>query len=146
MEVKYRSACGRYEVLFEAKEQKDIFAQVANFQEVFEDDTSVNINGINVPVTDIRFRVRTVDDNEFYEKVYVGSNKDLFGYKLEYGTAKKGGSLFPKRKDKDGTYYKNNGWHKWDGKASEGDAPKDEPKKSSAPKGKTDGNGKDVPF
>lgn len=125
MELKYRSACGRYEVMFEAKEQKDLFAQIATFQEIFEDDTSVNIDGVDVPTSDIRFRVRAVDDNEFYEKVYVGSNPKLFGYKIEYGSAKKGGGLFPKRKDKDGKYYKNNGWHKWEGQSApqQDDAP-----------------------
>ncbi len=124
MEVTYKSACGRYIVNFDEKDQQGLFAKIAAFQEIFEDDTSVVINDIEVPVSDIRLRVRTVDGNEFYEKVYAGSNPKLFGYKMEYGSQKENkGHLFPKRKDKDGTYYKNGGWHKWEGGGQATDTP-----------------------
>lgn len=126
MEVKYRSACGRYEVMFDEKDQQGLFSKLAAFQEVFEDDTNVVIEGVEVPASDLKFRVRTVDGNEFYEKVYAGSNPKLFGYKFEYGSQKENkGSLFPRRRDKDGNYYKNGGWHKWEGQAGDS-APKDD--------------------
>lgn len=116
MEVKYRSACGRFEVMFDEKDQQGLFDRIASFQEIFEDDTNTVIDSVEVPVADIRYRVRTNDGNEFYEKVYAGSNPKLFGYKKAYGSSKENkGSLFPQRKDKEGNYYKNNGWHKWEG-------------------------------
>jgi hypothetical protein len=117
MEMKYRSACGRYEVMFDEKSQDSLFAQIAKFQEIFEDDVSVVIEGTAVPISDIKFRTRKNKDGDvFYEKVYSGSNPKLFGYKMEYGNSKEDkGSLFPKRKDKDNNYYKNGGWHKWEG-------------------------------
>ena len=138
MEVKYRSACGRYEATLEAGDQQTLFSALAAFQEIFEDDTSVVIDGVSVPVSDIRYRVRTVDGNEFYEKVYVGTNPKLFGYKMEYGSQKDNkGALFPKKKDKDGVWYKNNGWHKWEGQPG-GDKPaQDTPPASSGGKGKS---------
>jgi len=129
MEIKYRSSCGRYEVSLEASDQQSLFEQLASFQEIFEDDVNVTIEGEKVPSTDIIYRVRSAKDkdgkvNEFYEKVYCGNNPKFFGYKMEYGCSQENkGSLFPKRKDKDGTYYKNNGWHKWEGQGQGEQAP-----------------------
>lgn len=85
MEVKYRSSCGRYEVNLEASDQQALFAALASFQEIFEDDTNVSIDGVPVDPKDIKFRVRTVAGNEFYEKVYTGNDPKLRGYKMEYG-------------------------------------------------------------
>lgn len=121
MEVKYRSSCGRYEVNLEASDQQALFAALASFQEIFEDDTNVSIDGVPVDPKDIKFRVRTVAGNEFYEKVYTGNDPKLRGYKMEYGSQKENkGSLFPKKKDKDDQWYKNNGWHKWEGNKDSG--------------------------
>lgn len=120
MEVKYKSTCGRFEVTFDVRDQQTLFKELSNFQEVFCDDMSVEIDGLQVPMTDIRFRVRTVNGDEFFEKVYIGNNPKLFGYKKEYGCSKEHkGCMFPRVKDPDGTYRKNNGWYKWDGKKAE---------------------------
>ena len=123
MEVKYRSADGRFEVMFDEKDQCGLFEKLAAFQEIFEDDNNVVIENESVPQSDLKFRVRKVDGNEFYEKVYAGNNPKLFGYKMEYGSSKENkGCLFPKRKDKEGNYYKNGGWHKWEGGGQQADA------------------------
>lgn len=126
MEVKYTSQCGRYEVLFDEKDQQGLFTKIAKFQEVFEDDANVVIDSVAVPATDIRYCVRTVDGNEFYEKRYSGQNSKLFGYKREYGSSKENkGALFPKRKDKNGNYHKNDGWYKWERDDSQPEAKKE---------------------
>jgi hypothetical protein len=128
MEMNYTTGDGRMTVTFEAKSQADLFQQLAEFQEIFEDG-SVNIEGKDVPTSDLRYSVRTVDGNDFFERRYVGPDKSLRGYKLAYGQMKeKKGHLFPKRKDENG-WLKNDGWVKWEGQPK-GDSP------SNAPRGK----------
>lgn len=113
MQVSYKSADGRFGIVVEARDQQTAFKEIADFQEIFE-GAPVVIDGVAVPSENIRFRVRTVDKNDFYEKVYVGSNPDLWGYKLELGCSLENkGALFPKRKDKEGNYRKNDGWYKF---------------------------------
>lgn len=128
MEMRYTTGDGRMTVTFEAKSQADLFQQLAEFQEIFEDG-AVNIEGKDVSTSDLRYSVRTVDGNDFFERRYVGPDKSLRGYKLAYGQMKeKKGHLFPKRKDENG-WLKNDGWVKWEGQAKN-DSP------SNAPKGK----------
>lgn len=129
MQVKYRSANGQFEVNFDVKTQTELFQEIASFQEVFESSAEETIKGKKVPAGDVQFRVRDVDDNKYFEKVYVGSDKELWGYKLPFGQNKKGGSLFPKRflDDEDRTKNEDggNGWRKWKKQAGESKSAKE---------------------
>jgi len=58
--------------------------------------------------TSLRFIVRNVEGNDYYEL-----RCNDCGAVLAFGQHKKGGTLFPKRKDDDGNYLPNKGWHKW---------------------------------
>lgn len=97
----------------EAKEQKDVFRQIANIQEVF----SEKVCGL-CKKTDLKFVVREVEDNEFYEM-----RCNSCGGKLAFGQNKKGGTVYPVRKLKNGKPaktedtapfdYESQGWHKY---------------------------------
>ena len=67
MLVKYTTANGRMQVTIEGKTQTDIFEQLAQFQEVFEDMTCTR----NGQTSDKVFFVTREDDgdNKYYEKV-----------------------------------------------------------------------------
>jgi ribosomal protein L40E len=58
----------------------------------------------------LRFVVRTVDENEYFELRCMDC-----GAKLAFGSMKKGGGLFPKRKDGD-NWLPDGGWLKWNPK------------------------------
>lgn len=99
-------------VSIEGKTQTDIFEQLAAFQEVFEDLECVR----NGQASDrVRFTVREDDDgNKYYElRCSDASKKECSGSKLAFGQHKKGGTLFPRRQDKDGNWLPNNGWVKF---------------------------------
>jgi hypothetical protein len=89
--------------------EKEIFRELAAIQEIFG-ETKCGMCGS----TNLRFVSRIVDDNEYFEL----RCKDC-GAVLAFGQHKKGGTLFPKRKDKEGNRLPNNGWHKWDGNKTE---------------------------
>ena len=108
MKVNYTSANGRVSVELEGDGQKDIFAQIARFQEVFEESKCGKCGSEN-----LKFVVRTVDDNEYYELRCADC-----GAKLAFGVHKKGGGLFPKRKDGD-SWLPNGGWVKWNSKTGQ---------------------------
>ncbi len=108
----------RPELVFEieAKEQKDVFRNIASIQEVF----SEKVCGL-CGKPDIKFVVREIEDNEFYEMQC--TNAGCYG-KLAFGQNKKGGTIYPIRKLKDGLPaksedqppfdFKTSGWHKYD--------------------------------
>ena len=62
MKVNYRTRNGRLSVQLEGDSQRDIFAEVSKFQEVFEEDKCGKCSSENV-----RFVVRNVDDNLYHE-------------------------------------------------------------------------------
>ena len=138
MQVTYTTADGRMSVTVEGRDQVSVFQQIASFQEIFETPTrNIVINGEEVDSKDVRLQVRKNNDgDEFYELVYAGPNKNLMGYKFEFGCTKdpKGG-LFPKRKDAEGNWKDNNGWTKWQGnKETTSEAPsKDKGKGGKTP-------------
>lgn len=114
MELIYRTRDGRYEVKLEGKTQRDLVEQLASFQEVFENIVAT-YDGV---VSDkVRWQVREVDGNKFYEQVCYDDNPKIRGARLSFGSHKTGGGLFAKRKDvaEDGTetYNKNGGWKRW---------------------------------
>jgi len=87
----------------EGGNQKEIFEELSTLQEVF----GVSACG-KCKKTDLKFVVREVDDNKFYEVHCNDCNA-----KLAYGSHKKGGTLFPKRKDEEGKYLPSQGWVRW---------------------------------
>lgn len=105
MSVKYKSKSGRLEIDLSGDDQKTIFAEIARFQEVFEEDSCGKCSSENV-----RFVVRNVDDNHYHE-LRCGD----CGARLSFGSHKKGGGLFPKRKDGD-DWLPDRGWVKWNPK------------------------------
>jgi hypothetical protein len=102
MKVKYK-ANDKLEFELEASGQKEIFKELALIQEIFSEDKCGLCGSHN-----LRFIVRNVDGNDYYEL-----RCNDCGAVLAFGQHKKGGTLFPKRKDDDGNYLPNKGWHKW---------------------------------
>ena len=105
MKVKYQTKNGRISVELEGDSQREIFSQIAKFQEVFEETMCGKCGSEN-----LRFVVRNVDDNLYYELRCMDCQA-----KLAVGSHKKGGGLFPKRKDGD-DWLPNRGWVKWNPK------------------------------
>jgi translation initiation factor 2 beta subunit (eIF-2beta)/eIF-5 len=93
----------KLEFTVEGEGQKEIFKELASVQEIFGEDKC----GLCTK-TNVKFVVRNVEGNDFYEMRCMEC-----GAILSYGQHKKGGTLFPKRKDDTGEYLPNKGWHKW---------------------------------
>tara|TARA_Y100001970_G_scaffold78406_2_gene99831 strand:+ start:5006 stop:5335 length:330 start_codon:yes stop_codon:yes gene_type:complete len=104
MKATYTS--GKISVEIEFETQIELFQKLSNFQEIFEETTCGKCGSDN-----IKFQVRNVDDNLYYEL-----RCSDCGAKLAFGVMKKGGRLFPKRKDKEGNWLPDNGWVKWNSK------------------------------
>lgn len=112
MLVEYTTRNGRMKVTIEGKTQTDIFEQLAQFQEVFE-DLECKRNGKSSD--NVRFVVREDDDaNKYYELRCLDSDKELFNAKLAFGQHKKGGTLFPRKQDTDKNWLPNGGWVRYD--------------------------------
>lgn len=95
MKLQYTTQNGKMTVELEGDTQKDIFKELAKFQEVFELPMCKNGKGVESDLT--RFVVRNVEDNEYYEVQCVDASKPELNYaKIQYGCHKKGGGLFPK--------------------------------------------------
>lgn len=109
MKLTYTTKNGRISVEVEGESQKDLFLELSRFQEVFE-ETACGKCGSD----DLRFVVRTVEDNQYYELRCMKC-----GARLAFGVHKKGGGLFPKRKDNDGKWLPDNGWVKWNPKTEQ---------------------------
>lgn len=109
MKITYTTSNGRITAEFDADSQRDLFTEINKFQEVFEEDKCGKCGN-----TDIKYVVRTVDDNQYYE---LRCSSVKCGARLAFGAHKKGGGLFPKRKDADGKWLPDNGWVKWNPKA-----------------------------
>lgn len=109
MKVTYTTGSGRLTAELDSESPRELFKELARFQEVFEEDTCGKCGSTN-----IRFVVRTVDDNEYYELRCADC-----GAKLAFGVNKKGGGLFPKRKSADGAYLPDRGWTKWNAKTGQ---------------------------
>jgi len=104
MKVKY-TANDKLSFEIEADGQKEVFKELATIQEIFSEDRCGLCGGIN-----IKFIVRNVDSNDYYE---LRCTDIKCGAILSFGQHKKGGTLFPKRKDDENNYLPNKGWHKW---------------------------------
>lgn len=102
MKVLYK-ANDKLQFELEAGGQKEIFKELALIQEIFSESKCGMCGSTN-----LKFVVRNVDGNDYYELRCADC-----GAVLAFGQHKKGGTLFPKRKDDNGNYLPNNGWHKW---------------------------------
>lgn len=94
---------GKLQFEVEGSGQKELFKELATIQEIFGEE-KCGVCGKD----SIRFVVRNIDDNDYYEL-----RCSDCGSVLAFGQHKKGGTLFPKRKDDDGKYLPNKGWYKW---------------------------------
>ncbi len=104
MKVTYETKNARLAVEIESDKVKDVFKQLAEFQEIFDEEKCGSCKSEN-----IKFQVRNVEGNDFFEM-----KCDDCGAKLAFGQYKTGGGLFPKRKKEDGTYDRvTRGWRKW---------------------------------
>ena len=104
MKLKYTTASNRISVEFEGDSQKDLFGQIAAFQEVFDIKSCGKCGSEN-----LRFVKRTVDGNDYFELRCLDC-----GAKLAFGANKDGKGLFPKReKDQNGKWIGKDGWVKW---------------------------------
>ncbi len=81
----------------------EIFKDLAAIQEIFGEEACGVCGSKN-----IKFIVRNIENNDYFEL-----RCSDCGAILAFGQHKKGGTLFPKRKDDDGHYLPNKGWHKW---------------------------------
>ena len=106
MKLSYTTRNGRVTVEIEGDSQRDLFSGISKAQEVFEEDICGKCGHDH-----IRFVVRTVDDKQYYELRCANC-----GAKLSFGANKKGGGLFPKRKDSEGNWLPDSGWVKWNPK------------------------------
>jgi hypothetical protein len=99
----------------ETKEQRDLFEQIASLLEVF----GVKTCGL-CKKSDLKFIIRkNKDEDLFYEMVCLSC-----GAKLAFSVNKKGGTLYPVIRLKDGLPakvtdeapfdYTTKGWHKWE--------------------------------
>ena len=104
MEAQLKLASGKLIFKVNGETPKDLFKSIAALQEVFEAESACGC----CQSDDIRFQARQVDDYDFYEMVC----RSCFA-RFQFGQAKKGGGLFPKRKDEDGNYLPNNGWARY---------------------------------
>ena len=105
MEAQLKSRDGRLIVKVEGETQRDIFRELASAQQVFEAESECGLCQSN----DLRFSARIVDDNEYFELVC-----NSCGAKFNFGQHKKGGGLFPKRKNQEGKPLPNGGWARYD--------------------------------
>ena len=104
MKISYNA--GKISVELEGDTQKDLFAQLSAFQEVFDESACGKCGSTN-----LRFVTREVDGNSYYEIRCLDC-----GARLEFGQSKQGGGLLPRRKSKEGEWLPDGGWVKWNSK------------------------------
>ena len=91
----------------EADKMTDAFKDLSNLEEVFGVSTCGKCG-----CEDLTHVVRKdTEENEYYELLC--TNRDCRA-KLAFGVHKKGGGIFPKRKDKDDKWLPDGGWMRWD--------------------------------
>jgi len=103
MEILYRTRNGRFTFKVEAPTEKAGWERIAQLEDVFEADDTCGCCGC----TNIRHRVRTHQDNKYYELRCLECNAQL-----SFGQHKTGDTLFPKRSNESGPL-PNRGWYKW---------------------------------
>jgi len=106
MKVNYTTNNNKINVEIEGDSHRDIFDQISRFQEVFEQGTCGKCSSEN-----LKYVVRTVEDNQYFELRCANCTA-----RLSFGANKKGGGLFPRRKDSAGSWLPDAGWVKWNPK------------------------------
>lgn len=106
MKINYKSPLG-VSVEIESDSARDAVEQLAAFQEVFGEACG------KCGSKDVQFVVRTAQDKSGDDVQYYELRCRDCGAKLAFGCNKKGGGLFPKRKDADGEWFNDRGWVKW---------------------------------
>lgn len=107
--MKVSKQVGNMIIEAEAETIKELFAELARMEEVFGEQKCGKCG-----CKDLKFIVRNIDDNLYHELVCTNYNCRA---KLSYGVHKKGGGLFPKRKDDKDNYLPSGGWLKWNKEA-----------------------------
>ncbi len=102
MKLRYKVG-EKLEFELEGAGQKEIFKELAAIQEIFGEEACGVCGSKN-----IKFIVRNIENNDYFELRCSDCSAIL-----AFGQHKKGGTLFPKRKDDEGHYLPNKGWHKW---------------------------------
>lgn len=112
MNANYKTAAfgGRLTFQVQGETAKDIFRQLSQVQEVFDAEISCGCCG----KVNVRLLARQVDEYDFYELACLDCHA-----RFAFGQSKKGGALFPKRKDEDGNYLPNRGWAKYEPKGKD---------------------------
>lgn len=105
MKIKFNPTA-KMQVEFEVGDVKEAFKKLGSLQEVFSFSSKCGACG----GTDIKYVVRTVEDNDYYE---VRCTKQGCRGKLSFGQSKDQVSLYPKKKDKEGNWIENEGWEVW---------------------------------
>ncbi len=106
MEAQYKSSNGRLAVKIDAPDVKGLFRSLATIQSSLEAESECGI----CKSKEILYSVRVHDESEYFELI-CSSCGSQFGF----GQHKKGGTLFPKRKNEKGENLPNRGWYKWSG-------------------------------
>jgi hypothetical protein len=102
MKVKFKPSAN-LEFELEGSGQKEIFKELATVQEIFSEKAC----GLCKSEA-LKYVVRNVENNDYFELRCTSC-----GGLLSFGQHKKGGTLFPKRKDDNNDWLTNGGWHKW---------------------------------
>ena len=102
MKVKYKIG-DKLEFELDGAGQKELFKELAAIQEIFGEESCGLCGSKN-----LKFIVRNVDGNDYFEL-----RCHDCGAILAFGQHKKGGTLFPRRKDESNNWLPNRGWHKW---------------------------------
>jgi hypothetical protein len=131
MKATFSAMGGRVSFEMEGESPKALFKKLALVQEIFDADQNCGCCASE----NIKFRARQVDDFEFFE---LGC-ADCFA-RLQFGQHKKGGGLFPKRRDDDGNYLDNRGWAKYEKKGAR------EPEPTGKDRQRDEVDDSDVPF
>lgn len=101
MKATYVTANGKLTLEMEYSDDRDLFEKIAHVDEVFGDVTcGAKVDGRWVETKDVKFVVRNVDDNKYYE-MWADGKPELRGFRKQFGCHKKGNGLFPKRVEKD---------------------------------------------
>jgi hypothetical protein len=110
MKALYRTGKLTFEV--QGETVKQVFAEIASIQDVFEAETSCGVCGSE----NIRFvkRVGQTADGRKFDNYEIRCMESGCRAKFAFGQHAEGGGLFPQRKDKSNNWLPNNGWTRYE--------------------------------
>lgn len=125
--MKITQRIGNYTFELEGQDIKEIWKQLSYIGELFTDRKCGKCGSDNITPNH-----RVVEDNSYFEmKCHDCSHA------LAFGQHKKGGTLFPKRKNKDDTWKQNRGWEKYNRPEEDHEEAVPQPPKKEAPSSKS---------